>query len=1047
MSAAVDPLPTGLPPATMGEMGKAILRWIGSNLWQSLTSAMLSGAIGYVANATLMLLYYDGYAKTGSGPASGQGNLVNGSLIWGLGSTVVFSLVGYRRAVGSERFWRDVRNLPALAQGLIRDDGHLAHVHLLWGAGIALATMQFISPWLGAILGIGLFTALPSFLMRVLSTFLQRTWSSVVGRIAPGAAQPAGATGMVVGILGGSIALVAGYFIGDPSLKFILAGGCAAGAWFLSRRGPPPSSAAGTLLLALGTALLAAVAFEMLAPMMAHAHDGGLSENNGSIARCLASGGCTKLMIWAAGGGFASATGAPIGLAIGNVFVFLQPPGASMPPVEPLQPPAPLAPAPPHEGQTDPQTGRVWSEDYNDWLNRDFYDQERARKGRFEATLADQRSQAEAANRAASLAESARTAQMAHDIAAQQNAMAAQRAADQAQRDAIAAKLRAAYAAEGRAADDINRLAASGDTGALKDLYANHLRNVIATESAEASAQAQWATAMDAGATISKVVLAGAKTGMMVVAGPAGYAAAAAGMGVIQSAEEGANAFVSGASGGQVVKAMATGFLSGAKDGVIGRYTNLPGVGPATKVLLPAAADAGEAYLRTGNARTAIGAGLISTVAGSAGQALAGVNNTVLREGSQMLLGGAAAAAGSVMTGGSAGEGFVNGLINSAGSTAGGRLAQAHAPMTAKDIQADVEAAANAAKGKALVDDFANARTPGEKAAATKAVLENRDAKLLMKSAQVDDGLKGQFAAAADAHRTQPLFEGTANHLNSQKTADGSSRFAVREPDPANPGRTIDRPVQPSDFQSGSGTAGGAPGMDLDFYAKNRIVDLSTGRAASPAHIDAAASRACNDLGFSKTSQEINVTHATHAESFSLKPGETPQEFIARAGQLSGREAQSVSEVNTFKLIEANALHGGGAASTAEQCRTATKDFQRLTQPLLESHANARLPSVFTARNAVTGETPLGIIAAVGNGTMPPGTGNARFHAMTGMGLQEGTIKMAGWSEAIAKGGAPSPATHPPQVASNFYPMGASPRDTVFAVVRQALRAAPAESK
>ncbi|MCX7363317.1 MAG: hypothetical protein NTV97_15895, partial [Alphaproteobacteria bacterium] len=167
----------------------------------------------------------------------------------------------------------------------------------------------------------------------------------------------------------------------------------------------------------------------------------------------------------------------------------------------------------------------------------------------------------------------------------------------------------------------------------------------------------------------------------------------------------------------------------------------------------------------------------------------------------------------------------------------------------------------------------------------------------------------------------------------------------------------------------------------------------------------------------------------------------------ARAGQLTGREAQSVSEVNTFKLIEANALHGGGAASTAEQCRTATKDFQRLTQPLLETHGNARLPSVFTARNAVTGETPLGIIAAVGNGTMPPGTGNARFHAMTGMGLQEGTIKMAGWSEAIAKGGAPSLSTRPPEVPSTFHPLGASPRDTALAVVRQALRTGVGELK
>ncbi|MEI6204335.1 MAG: hypothetical protein WCP68_20500, partial [Enhydrobacter sp.] len=160
---------SAVPPATVGQLWKAVLHWIGTNFWKSLTAAIVSGAVGYVANLVLMLIVYNGFHKTGNGPATGQGNLINGSLIWGLGSTVFFGLVGYRRAVGGERFWHDIRGLPALAQKLLHKDGRLAHVHLLWGAGLALLTILFVSPRLGAILAVGLFASLVVIQMKVMA--------------------------------------------------------------------------------------------------------------------------------------------------------------------------------------------------------------------------------------------------------------------------------------------------------------------------------------------------------------------------------------------------------------------------------------------------------------------------------------------------------------------------------------------------------------------------------------------------------------------------------------------------------------------------------------------------------------------------------------------------------------------------------------------------------------------------------------------------------------------------------------------------------------
>jgi hypothetical protein len=1075
------PIPAARPaPRSFGQLVGAVLHWIGSNFWRSLASAIFAGIVGYAANVLLMLLYYDGYVKTGSGPATGQGNLVNGSLIWGLGSTVFFALWGYRRAVGGKRFWRELRNLPTVAQNLIKADGPQAYVHLLWGAAIALVTMQLVSPWLGGIMAVGILGLLPSFMTRVLVGFGQSVWSWVASKVAPAAAQPPDAVAMVVGLVGSAIALVAGYFLPNSFISLMMAAVGAGAAYLLSQRGKPPGATGGLLLVAAGGAL--ALALDQLMPGSAFAHDGGLPESGGSIVVWWNSEGSKWLLWHATAGGIAAGAGAPIGLAIGRM-AGLEPideqyidfllrsrgvagGGEAVPPAEetpspapppisepPPAPPAvaqpPAAPPPPKDGEVDPATGNVYLENEGLWVQRAYYDQERARLARFEDTLAAQRAHAAAVTRAESEARSAETAALARNIAEQQRQIQAQRDAEERQRQVLQAKLAKAYEAEGRSTEEIDRLATSGDTGALADLYKDHLRAVIDAESAKAASEARWATAMDAGYYTSKVVLAGAKTAMVVVGGPAGYVAAGVGSGVIRAAEEGAATYV--ASEGNIaatVKSTAGGFVSGVKDGVVGRYTNLPGVGPATKVLLPAAADAAETYIRTGDAAAAAKAGLLSTAAGAAGAKLGGVKNVAVREASQALLGGAAGAVGSAMSGGSAKEGFVDGLLNAAGGTAGGRAGHAAGratatrvdgepkPLSPKETQLNDQAAANAAKGRSLVDDYKAARTPEERAAATKAILENRDAKLQMKGDAVDDGLKSRFAADADRHRTQPLLNRTAERLNEARTDTGEPRFVVQEPDPANPNKVITRPVDASDFKSGSGSKGGGPGQDFDMYTDKRIIDTTTGRPARPDVIDGHVGGACNDLGMSRKQQEVNYIHAKHAEAFQVQPGESPSDFLKRAGGLSGGEAQSVSEVNRHKLAEANILHDP-AGALGEQCRTAIKDYDRLTQPLLDSHPNAKVPDQFRVVDRATGETPFDIMRQVGEGKLPPGDGNARFRAMTGMSLEDGTTKMAGWAEGIAKGAGPE----------SHMIAGATSRDIAQSTLRQVLADAQRENK
>lgn len=1090
-------------PKSFGQLFGAVLHWIGSNFWRSITSAIFAGIVGYVANVLLMLLYYDGYVKTGSGPATGQGNLINGSLIWAFGSTTFFALWGYRRAVGGKRFWSELRALPNVAQELLKADGPRAYVHLLWGAALALVTMQLVSPWLGGIMAIGVLGMLPSFLTRVLVGFGQSVWSWVASKFAPKSAEPPGAVSMVVGLIGSVIALAAGFFLPGGFMSLMMSVVFGAGAYMLSRRDQPPGGTAALLLVCAGSALL--VVLDLFMPGLALAHDGGLPENQGSIVIWWSSDGSKWLLWHAAAGGIAAGAGAPFGIAIGNIFgmetiderylnqllrnrgpasgaptggTYMElpwespapepppepePPATEPPGTEPPEPPVPPGspqpgmpeppappPPPPKDGDVDPQTGKVFWGDGNSWESREYYEQERARTQRLEKTFADQRAHAAEVTRQESQAESERNAALAKAIADQQRQMQAQLDAQERQRQLLQAKLTKAYTADGRSTDDINRLAASGDTEGLADLYKDHLRNVIETESANAKSEGRWATAMDAGYYTSKVVLAGAKTAMVVVGGPAGYVAAGVGSGVIRAAEEGANVYV--ASDGSItatVKATAGGFVSGVKDGVVGRYTNLPGVGPATKILLPAATDAAEVYVRTGSAGEGAKAGLLSTVAGAAGAKLGGVKNTVVREGSQVLLGGAAGAAGNVMSGGSAKEGFVEGLLNAAGGTIGGRAGHAAErstatrvngdpkPLTSKEIQLNDQAAANAAKGKSLVEDYKSARTPEERAAATKAILENRDAKLQMKGDAVDDSLKSQFAGDADKHRTRPLLKQISDRLNGETTPDGRRRYVVEEQHPDDPNKIIRREVSPTDFKSGSGSKTG-PGQDLDLYTDKRIVDITSppGRAVKPEVVAGHVEGACNDLGISGKRQEVNYIHPTHEEAFRTRPGENPADFMKRAGSLSGTEAQSVSEVNRSKLADAAILHDP-AGAVGEQCRTAIKDYNRLTEPMFDSHPNAKVPDQFRVVDRATGETPFDIMRQVGDGTLPPGDGNARFRAMTGMSLEDGAIKMSGWAEGIVKGAGPD----------SHMVAGATSRDIAQATMRQVLAGAQPEEK
>lgn len=577
--------------------------------------------------------------------------------------------------------------------------------------------------------------------------------------------------------------------------------------------------------------------------------------------------------------------------------------------------------------------------------------------------------------------------------------------------------------------------------------YGRALRARMERTAQDAAYWERWAKIHDAGELASKAILAGAKTTMLVVTGPAGYIPAAMGAGVLRSAEEGAQAWVkSKGSKAALGTALVSGFAGGVKDGVVGWFTGLPRTGAAVKLLLPGAADALETLVRTHDVGAAAKTFALSTAAGAVGSRLDGMGNAIARETAHVAAGTVAGGVGSWMNGGKFSDGAVDGLVNSVGGRTGQHLGATNIPMTREEIRMDLEHRAKLADARERVDALKEAIAGGDQSKikqALKDVHDHREAKQLMGGDTVDPNFKKTYADLTREHRTQPVFDGTAEALNAHKLPGSDQpRFVVRNADGS------ERPVTGADFASGSGSAhADKPGMDLDMYPKSTIIDRSKGdgRPASRADIEKAMNAGCEKLGIDPRKQEVNLTGNKGVEDWTMRPGETPSEFLARVkteGRVSAREGQGITEVGAHKIVEARSLHGEGAGSSAvaEQARGVMKDQARLIDHLMKGDNAARVPEVFRRQDAITGETPLSILKQVGEGTMPPGTGNAKFRRLTGMGIAEATPKIASWGEGLGKWGGQMPTAAPQGLGNLVGPGGdANLQQTVATVIGETL--------
>jgi hypothetical protein len=311
-------------PPTFAELARQFPAWVKKNIVATIVTAVISGAVAYVINIWLMAVRYEGSATPSGAPATSEGNFLAGGLFWAMLPMVVCSVVSYRRSVGRERFWQDVRGLPTTLVGLFRHDGAQGRVHLLWGSAIALAASVIVSPAAGAVLGVGLLLAAPSIVGQMVSSLVSQVWHQVSRRVSPTKVVPVPpATSAAVGLLGASVALVASFMVPSQTMRFVLAAACAGGAFFIGQQAKAPGVAA-LLLVVAGAYVLA----DALFASPALADDGGFAECGSTIEAWLQNcAGADVVRRLAGAGGIISALAGPIGTFLGGFIGGFVPPG------------------------------------------------------------------------------------------------------------------------------------------------------------------------------------------------------------------------------------------------------------------------------------------------------------------------------------------------------------------------------------------------------------------------------------------------------------------------------------------------------------------------------------------------------------------------------------------------------------------------------------------------------------------------------------------------------------------------------------------------
>jgi hypothetical protein len=166
----------------------------------------------------------------------------------------------------------------------------------------------------------------------------------------------------------------------------------------------------------------------------------------------------------------------------------------------------------------------------------------------------------------------------------------------------------------------------------------------------------------------------------------------------------------------------------------------------------------------------------------------------------------------------------------------------------------------------------------------------------------------------------------------------------------------------------------------------------------------------CRNLGINRKAQEINYTHPMEAESYRLRPGETPKDHIMNAPNYTNAEGQHASEITGYKSDHAAKNYDTKAAGLAEGARGAVKEQSRIIQQMLDAQksAGAKMPDYFNNLTSVPkpgggNKTVLEVLGDIGNDRIPTGSGQAAIRSACGRDIPEINTDIAKLQESLIK--------------------------------------------
>lgn len=289
-------------------LGAFARTWLKASTERIIIYAAVGFAVGWLFNALVIIVGYNGYAKVPvGGPATGQGNEAAGSVFCFVLTAILVAVITQARRAGPGQFARSVTGFPATLASLGREDGTGALAHFAWGFAGTMLVVSIISPFIAGVLAAGFVLALVGVFRSLLTGLLMLGWRRLVHVFRPDRDVKLTSAALTVGGMGGLAAVAAGLLVPDKSQQGLLVVLAVVLAAVISYR--RATAAAATLVL-LGLGLLTARA------LVVYASDGGFSECGGNLLNCP---GLDVGLYQATIGGLASAAGAVVGALIGDV--------------------------------------------------------------------------------------------------------------------------------------------------------------------------------------------------------------------------------------------------------------------------------------------------------------------------------------------------------------------------------------------------------------------------------------------------------------------------------------------------------------------------------------------------------------------------------------------------------------------------------------------------------------------------------------------------------------------------------------------------------